>query len=499
DGSVKGVSYFTCPAAHGIFARRDHLTRWDEPTAAALASPASLDVSTTAPVSPVSPASPVEATKASFSPLPDSRVKVMEAELEQLKKELQRYRDAQEVAAVVPTAEVPTRMTKRMKEDFENEIEHFLERRAPLWPSARSGCTGFGAFLREQKESAGLSFRDIAAAAAQQWRDLDEHAREVFREQQAALAGQKKKIKVAAPRAGAFASAVYGRPAALVDTGSDSEYEEEGLTGENEAEARPKAAKAVDLEILGGLIEDYWNSEGADDRTEPFFRFELDESVSKVERCLTGDLHLMSPENDRVGHLGAGVKRFDTVTMKGRDEPLVLLSFNPETLVCKVISDESSFKDPIDKEPSRVGYVTLANLKFQRRLQDREINFRLKESDFYPPEVGDLHRVARETSIVEKVWEDDLTGRFHWSYGVESTDHKAPSTCCTRKGRLVVPMKKLPEVAIREMITEETEKVLGKRKSPEGWCDIPKLWHTLDAGHNQLEVACVSAVVVALA
>lgn len=24
--------------------------------------------------------------------------------------------------------------------------------------------------------------------------------------------------------------------------------------------------------------------------------------------------------------------------------------------------------------------------------------------------VGDLHRVARETSIVEKVWEDDLTG-----------------------------------------------------------------------------------------
>eukprot|EP00913_Durusdinium_trenchii_P033854 g31691.t1 len=121
----------------------------------------------------------------------------------------------------------------------------------------------------------------------------------------------------------------------------------------------------------------------------------------------------------------------------------------------EVISDESSFKDPIDKEPSRVGYVTLANLKFQRRLQDREINFQLKESDFYPPEVGDLHRVARETSIVEKVWEDDLTGRFHWSYGVESTDHKAPSTCCTRKGRLVVPMKKLPEVAIREMITEE--------------------------------------------
>lgn len=45
------------------------------------------------------------------------------------------------------------------------------------------------------QESAGLSFRDIAAAAAQQWRDLDEHAREVFREQQAALAGQKKKIK----------------------------------------------------------------------------------------------------------------------------------------------------------------------------------------------------------------------------------------------------------------------------------------------------------------
>ena len=44
-----------------------------------------------------------------------------------------------------------------VEEDFENEIEHFLERRAPLWPSARSGCTGFGAFLREQKETNMLS------------------------------------------------------------------------------------------------------------------------------------------------------------------------------------------------------------------------------------------------------------------------------------------------------------------------------------------------------
>ena len=34
------------------------------------------------------------------------------------------------------------------------------------------------------------------------------------------------------------------------------------------------APQAPDLEVLAGLIEEYWNSEGPDDRMEPFFCFE---------------------------------------------------------------------------------------------------------------------------------------------------------------------------------------------------------------------------------
>lgn len=41
--------------------------------------------------------------------------------------------------------------------------------------------------------------------------------------------------------------------------------------------------------------------------------------------------------------LSALPERFDTVTMKGRDEPLVLLSFNPETLVCKAAWLQTEF------------------------------------------------------------------------------------------------------------------------------------------------------------
>lgn len=40
--------------------------------------------------------------------------------------------------------------TLRWEETFENEIDHFLERRSPLWPRALSGPTGFGLFLRER-------------------------------------------------------------------------------------------------------------------------------------------------------------------------------------------------------------------------------------------------------------------------------------------------------------------------------------------------------------
>ena len=52
--------------------------------------------------------------------------------------------------------------------------------------------------------------------------------------------------------------------------------------------------------------------------------------------------------------------RFDLVAMKtsgdkGLQEPFVLTSLNLETFVCKVVSERESFRDPIDKEPSRVG------------------------------------------------------------------------------------------------------------------------------------------------
>eukprot|EP00435_Cladocopium_sp_Y103_P075303 s223_g56.t1 len=222
-------------------------------------------------------------------------------------------------------------------------------------------------------------------------------------------------------------------------------------------------------------------------------------SVS-VERCLLGDLHLVSPESARVGQLASVVKRFDLVAMKsgekGLQEALVLTSLNLETFVCKVVSERESFKDPIDKEPSRLGHVTLSNLRFLRRPMDLEIVKLLKSEDFFPPEVGDLHQLRGKAVPVKEVWEDEMTGRIHWTYGEAALDEKAASTCCTRKGRLVAPFRALPTAAVREMVEEETKKdAIVKRVSPGGWCDIPSLWKALDAGHNTLEVACVSAIV----
>ena len=39
-----------------------------------------------------------------------------------------------------------------LQEEFQNEIDHFLERRKPLIPSQLSGPSGFGVFLQEQKK-----------------------------------------------------------------------------------------------------------------------------------------------------------------------------------------------------------------------------------------------------------------------------------------------------------------------------------------------------------
>ena len=38
------------------------------------------------------------------------------------------------------------------QEEFQNEIDHFLERRKPLTPRELCGPTGFGTFLQEQKK-----------------------------------------------------------------------------------------------------------------------------------------------------------------------------------------------------------------------------------------------------------------------------------------------------------------------------------------------------------
>ena len=51
----------------------------------------------------------------------------------------------------------------------------------------------------------------------------------------------------------------------------------------------------------------------------------------------------------------------------------------------------------------------------------------------------------------------------------------------------MVPFKQLPRPVIREMVKQETERPLATRKTPEGWCDLPKLWEAMDAGHDSLE------------
>ena len=116
-----------------------------------------------------------------------------------------------------------------------------------------------------------------------------------------------------------------------------------------------------ELEILSGLIEDYWASKELDRRTAPVFKFEL-EDLDR-EKCLSGDLHLMRPETEKVGHLAAGVRRFDGLVLKGSEELLILVGFNAETLTCRLVSERRSFSDHVEKEPSRTGYVTLSSLR----------------------------------------------------------------------------------------------------------------------------------------
>jgi len=170
-----------------------------------------------------------------------------------------------------------------------------------------------------------------------------------------------------------FASAIYRRRSAVFVEDSDRESEESDDSQPPEQKA--KALKAEELKTLSSLIKSYWDGKGSENQTAPVFKFDLDESVF-VERCLLGDLHLISPESAKVGQLASVVKRFDLVAMKTSGEkgqfvePLVLKSLNLETFVCKVVSERESFKDPIDKEPSRLGHVTLSNLRFLRRPTD---------------------------------------------------------------------------------------------------------------------------------
>eukprot|EP00435_Cladocopium_sp_Y103_P019926 s344_g4.t2 len=204
DGTVKGVAYFSCPAMHGIFARHHHVL--EAPGSSTL--PSSSSKLLTSPSSPSSTAPRVAEKKETGDTklsvkveIPRSaEVKEMKAEVERLRKELQRYQTLQESSRSLDA--VPFRITKKMKEEFQNEIDQFLERRKPLIPRELSGPSGFGAFLQEQKKAIvsfhGTSFVDVAARASQLWRQLESDARNSFRERQRVATHRKsEKPKVA--------------------------------------------------------------------------------------------------------------------------------------------------------------------------------------------------------------------------------------------------------------------------------------------------------------
>ncbi|CAE7383675.1 unnamed protein product [Symbiodinium natans] len=203
---------------------------------------------------------------------------------------------------------------------------------------------------------------------------------------------------------------------------------------------------------LAELRRDHWVSE--EERAEPVvFRWELDETRTKIDKCLCGDLFLPSPEKDKIGFLAISLARFDTVTLKRDRAEGTVISVNRESRVCKVVFP--------DRETSkRVGYQTLSSLTFSRR-KAKEASLQLRAQDFLPPEEGDTHMPAskqgEELLEVKEVWEDDETGNFHWTYGDEKVNARAPATSCDPDGKVVVPFRATPTAEVQEMLKQSEE------------------------------------------
>eukprot|EP00439_Symbiodinium_sp_Y106_P027014 s1986_g3.t1 len=244
---------------------------------------------------------------------------------------------------------------------------------------------------------------------------------------------------------------------------------------------QPKESSAVEVEVkdhaldesLAELRKDHWVSQ--EEHADPVvFRWELDETRTKIEKCLCGDLFLLSPEKDKIGFLDLALERFDTVALKRDRTEGHVISVDKESRLCKVVFPERDGS-------ARIGFQTLSSLMFQRRKTPDALR-QLRAPDFFPPEEGDLHRVSAakpdskhrgnlEKAIpVKTVWEDDDTGNFCWTYGSEELDVRAASTTCTASGKVAIPFRFIPSPDIKKMVenSEEEFKKFKDRKTPQG-------------------------------
>jgi len=275
---------------------------------------------------------------------------------------------------------------------------------------------------------------------------------------------------------------------------------------------QPKESSAVEVEVkdhaldesLAELRKDHWVSQ--EEHADPVvFRWELDETRTKIEKCLCGDLFLPSPEKDKIGFLDLALERFDTVALKRDRTEGHVISVDKESRLCKVVFPERDGS-------ARIGFQTLSSLMFQRRKTPDALR-QLRVPDFFPPEEGDLHRVSAakpdskhrgnlEKAIpVKTVWEDDDTGNFCWTYGSEELDVRAASTTCTASGKVAIPFRFIPSPDIKKMVenSEEEFKKFKDRKTPQGWCYQANFWRLLQSsGQCQLEVAATMANVAEL-
>ncbi|CAJ1359574.1 unnamed protein product [Effrenium voratum] len=467
DGTVRGVAYFSCPPLHGLFARPGNLV---------------LDQSAASSTSPTTtPQSAAETLQEAQDPgFPGESTREASK--------------AEPLAVKVPQDVL--QISKELKEQFLSEVQQFEEwRTAPRCLGNRE-LTGWGAFLKEQRalpREGEVSLRQVAEAAAERWRELGAEEKERYRLQAETAVRRGATYRPKAMAGGAFASAVYGLETKLKAKTRDAPEEAQDLDKKERKKAEKKRSPEATAS-LAQLREERWASQGPDS-TVPVFLWELEEH--KVDKALSGDLHLPSPETDKVGHLDPDITRFTRMkTMKGLE--VLLLSFNEATQACKVVYPS--------RDENRVGWVSLLELRFLAPVEDFEpLAVELEDEDFFPPEVGDLHRVHRaggkDQYAVKEVWEDEDTGFYHWTYGDKLIDSQAHATCCSAHGKFLIPFRRLPKVDIEQMKRDEVAKreTRKSRKTPESWSDLPLLWRMMQAGKAHLEVANPGAAISELA